>query len=470
VSEVQAVLNFMSEATGLVFPPQRTAELGARVAEAMTRASVRDAGEYLSALETDEAMFDDLASALTVGETYFFREPAQFDFLRAHAIPELLRKSATGGVIRAWSAGCATGEEAYSLAIFLQEMGIAGARVLGTDLAPERLERAREARYGAWSLRGVPELTVQRYFRPQGKYYLLDANARRGVTFRKSNLLAADDPSAPGAGEMDLIFCRNVLIYLGPEVIASVAARMLSALNEGGWLILSASDPPLGTLADCETVATPAGVAYRRRGGQNLARPVADTATPEWHGSREVDAAAEPTSVAPAAVDARVPTAAGLYALGDYPGAAAAAASTIALGSGAPEDWALWARSLANQGKLEDASRTCDAGLQKHPLDAEITGLRAVLLLSGGGRVDEAAAAARRALYLDRSNIVAHLMLAQALVRLDECAGALRALRNAARLLAAIPEDQLVRGADDESAGRLLSQVQLQIRLLEGAA
>jgi chemotaxis protein methyltransferase CheR len=443
----EEIARLVSERTGLVFPPNRRAELGPRVVEAMGRAGLGDPSRYLAALREDEGLFDDLVETLTVGETYFFREPEQFDVLRTTTIPSLLKRRAWAGELRVWSAGCATGEEAYSVAILLRELGVAHARVLGTDIAAGRIERAREGRYTRWSLRGVPDEVVRRHFRVRGKHYQLDREIRESVAFRPLNLLADGYPSlASGIWKMDLVLCRNVLIYLSPDAVAAVGRRLIESLSDDGWLLLSASDPPLGGVVECETVVTPAGVAYRRR------RPRPRAAAPLLPAAPPRRAAIRPTRAARPA-----------------PPRGAPAAPPVPVADDGPAERAARVRALADQGKREAAERECIAALEAHPMHAELTYLQAVLLLASD-RCEEAAVAARRALYLDRSLVVAHLVLAQSTARLHDRAAALRALRNAARLLASVPAGAGVAGAPGETAGRMLSGVRLQLQMLEAAA
>jgi chemotaxis protein methyltransferase CheR len=451
------VVALVCERTGLVFPPGRRAELTQRITEAMGRAGIRELPRYLAALAEDEGVFNDLAESLTVGETYFFREPEQFEFLRTTAIPSLLRRTGGRSEIRAWSAGCATGEEAYSLAILLREAGVPHSRLLGTDLSAGRVERAREGRYTGWSLRGVPEEVVQRYFRARGKHYHLDREILGSVTFRPLNLLADGYPSlASDIWKMDLVLCRNVLIYLSPEAVAAVGRRLIDSLSDDGWLLLSASDPPLGGVTECETVVTPAGVAYRRRRARSRPPPAARRApaapvAPPRDAARRAPRA-EPPRAEPAT-----------------PPAAPPPAPPAAVSDDGADAWVARVRALADRGKREEAEQACIAALESHPMHAELTYLQAVLLLASD-RCDEAAAAARRALYLDRSLVVAHLVLAQSSARRHDRKGTLRALRNAARLLTSVPTEAGVAGAPGETAGRMLSGVQLQLQLLEAAA
>ncbi|HEX7240894.1 MAG TPA: CheR family methyltransferase, partial [Longimicrobiaceae bacterium] len=348
-------------------------------------------------------------------------------------LPGLARR---GGAARCWSAGCASGEEAYTLSMLLRESAPGlGYRVLGTDVVRARLDTARRGRYGRWSLRGVPEEAVARWFEPRGGSYEVRPEVRAPVEFRALNLA---DPTAAyvaaGAWGMDLVLCRNVLIYLDPATVRHVAERLMEALSPDGWIFLGASDPPFSDLVRCEVVETGAGLAYRRP-----RRTAAAVPAPR---------APEPARPAPA------------------PAAPAAAAPEPAVEGGA-EGAVLRVRALADEGRTREAADVCVAALDRYGASAELLYLHAVLLLEAR-RFAEAAAAARRALYLDRSMIVAHLALGSALTQAGDAEGARRALRNAAGLLDALPAGEAVPDSGGGTAGRLLSGVRAQLRVLGG--
>jgi chemotaxis protein methyltransferase CheR len=259
---LEDVVAYVTRHTGLA-TANRRAGLEDGIRRAMARAGVTDPAAYLDLLERDTGALDDLLEELTVGETYFFREPGQFEFLRRTVLPEFRR---SGRRPRAWSAGCATGEEAYSLAILFEQEGLgeAGA-ILATDLCRSALERARRGVYRPWSLRGEAAALARPYLEATGKCFRVSAAVRRLVTFRPLNLARDDYPSvSTGTTALDLILCRNVLIYFDAETVRRVAARLRAALAPGGWLLTASSDPPLAELAPFATVVTPHGVVYRR--------------------------------------------------------------------------------------------------------------------------------------------------------------------------------------------------------------
>jgi chemotaxis protein methyltransferase CheR len=228
----------------------------------MARVGVVDVPRYVALLEAGRVPLDDLVTELTVGETYFFREPAHFEFIQNEVFPEVMKRRGADHVFRIWSAGCATGEEPYSLAIALVEAGLQG-QVLATDISRTALWRAREATYRPWSLRGLDEERVQRVFRQAGDRWRLHARFGDLVTFQFHNLAQDAYPSLPaGIWAMDLILCRNVLIYFDKASIARVAHGLHTSLADGGWLITGPSDPPLDGLAPLVPVVTKGGVFY----------------------------------------------------------------------------------------------------------------------------------------------------------------------------------------------------------------
>jgi chemotaxis protein methyltransferase CheR len=179
---------------------------------------------------------DALFAAVTIGETYFFRHPEHFELVR-----RLAPRLAAGGLLRAWSAGCSTGEEAWSLAFALRDLVDAPA-VLATDLNPAALAAAKAGRYGRWSLRGTG-LPVE--LRDASGKVEVPKPLRSLVRFAPLNLAADDWSAVLGDARFELILCRNVLVYLVPEVAEAVLRRLAGRLVDGGMLVVSALDVEL---------------------------------------------------------------------------------------------------------------------------------------------------------------------------------------------------------------------------------
>lgn len=182
-----------------------------------------------------------LAGALTVTETYFLRGAEHFRALIETALPECRQSSRPDRPLRLLSAGCASGEEPFSLAIALREHGAAIAphsvQIVGVDANREMLAKARLGRFSAWSLRETPPAIRDRYFRAAGADYILDEEIRGLVSFLERNLAASHEDLWQPAS-LDVVFCRNMLMYFTPEAAEALIARIQRALVPGGFLFL----------------------------------------------------------------------------------------------------------------------------------------------------------------------------------------------------------------------------------------
>jgi chemotaxis methyl-accepting protein methylase len=207
----------------------------------------------------DPALVHDLCQAVSVGETFFFRHPEHFRYITGQFLAARVEEGATH--LRAWSAGCATGEEPYSLAACLLDAasGPAGSvEVLGTDLIERNLTAARAATYGAWSRRASGPI-LHPLYHAAGERVRIDERVRKAVRFALHNLLEEPPPGGP----FDLIFCRNVLVYFSPKAARTVVAHLISALAPRGALFFGPMDlhsPPPGLV----TAAQPELQIWRR--------------------------------------------------------------------------------------------------------------------------------------------------------------------------------------------------------------
>ena len=222
---------------------RRRADLGVLLEGRMSAGGARDYAAYRRLLgRAGGEEWAALAPLLTVPETYFFRMPEHFEALAAEALPEVIRRNGERRSLRLLSAGCATGEEAYSLRILLNERfpQLAGWRVsiVGVDLSEAALGRARLGEYNAWSLRATSEARRRANFTAAGKVFRLNPEARAGVEFRCGNLL---DPAA-NEEPFDVIFCRNVLIYFTEDAIREAVAGLTRRLAAQGFLFLGPAE------------------------------------------------------------------------------------------------------------------------------------------------------------------------------------------------------------------------------------
>jgi chemotaxis protein methyltransferase CheR len=244
VTDLDRFRQIVTRHTGLTLdgiPPGDLADL----LEERSTASNETEGVYLDRLAASGCRSDleNLAPRLTVPETYFFRNSEQFRALADVALPAIARQRRQ---LRLLSAGCATGEEAYTLAIVVRE-ALPGwpVAVTGVDVNPSVLARARRARYPEWSMRATPEVMRRRWFRSVREGIVVDPEICDAVRFVRGNL--ADDDNAwwiPGG--YDVIFCRNVIMYHTPAHIAAAVNRLIAALAPGGFLFLGHAETSYG--------------------------------------------------------------------------------------------------------------------------------------------------------------------------------------------------------------------------------
>ena len=478
-SQVQRITSFVAAETGLCFRTG-SADIEAGIRRAMAGSKVTDLHQFAELLESRQLPIDELVDVLTVGESYFFREPHHFDFIRQEVFSDVLARRGPGHALRIWSAGCSSGEEAYSLAITLIDAGLEG-HVLATDLSRRALQRARTATYRRWSLRGLDDALIRRCFHETGNLWTLDKRFRVPVTFEFQNLARGVHPSIPaGIWGMDLILCRNVLIYLDADTIRRVAHRLSETLAEDGWLITGPSDPMLEGVASLSPIVTPHGIVYRRKAQRTGPTP---PHTPD--DIRVSSASSDVAAVeAPVTLQLRDPNAFPSAIVAGEPGkdpndrgSLREAQAAFAAGEyrrvldltrrvGDEASAALRILAFANRDGSEVALEELDRFVERFPLSTELHLLRATLRIDLAYHL-EAIQSLRHVLYLDRSLIIAHFMLATAFRRQGRLHEARRAYRNARDLAIARDPDERLPLADGERARAISDAATAELALLD---
>lgn len=265
-ADLKLLGDLIQERFGLTFDGVRQEILASRLRPRMRELrldSPRAYYEYLRFHPQRDAEFDKLPALVTNNETYFFRETRQFEILIDHLLPER-RTAAPSSPLRVLSAGCSSGEEPYSLAIALHNAGLPPGKsweIHACDLNPERVARAREARYEETSLRACDAEARRRYFTvEQGRFCLKD-RYRLGLRFFQANLLA---PGFSLDGPYDVIFCRNLLIYFGDAAFDRLIGLFTRALVPGGYLCLGHSESLFDRATELQPVVVGGSVIYRK--------------------------------------------------------------------------------------------------------------------------------------------------------------------------------------------------------------
>jgi len=459
--------------TGLHFPAERRPDLRRALAEAAPEFGF-DNGDACAAWLLSTPLSGDalrkLASHLTIGETYFFRERPSFNALATHVLPALIhRKRGTDRRLRLWSAACSSGEEAYSLAILIQQVlpdwRDWNIHILATDINPRFLRKAEAGLYGEWSFReSAPDFRAK-YFTPAGnRQYQVRAEARDLVKFAELNLAQDGFPSiATDTNAMDLILCRNLLIYFTPVHARQLIASLRRSLTDDGWLVVSPSECSQAMFPGFAPVNFPGSILYRKRESPPLAEPTPMPAPVDAHlaflapplsgqplGETEVARILAPTAVPDSEAAQK------LYSQGRYMEAAALLRAALDAGPqpGDARLLGLLVRALANVGALDEALAASQRWIAADRIDASAHYLNAMVLQELGDRAG-ARAALQRAVYLLPEFTLAHFALGNAARAAARHKEAQRHFDNAAHLLRDHPADDIVPESEGLTAGRL---------------
>lgn len=485
------VSEWIAASLGLHFPPERWEDLKRGMGEAAKEFGFEDVAglaDRLLSVELSNGQLQVLASHLTIGETYFFRDPMILEALATHVLPGLIHsKRGRDQRLRLWSAGCCTGEEPYSLAILLDqrfpELRDWHVTITATDINPRFLNKAGVGHYGEWSFRDAPAGLKERYFnRAADGRLAIRPEIKSRVTFANLNLVEDLYPSLlTDTNAMDLIFCRNVLMYFSPAQIAKVIGKFHSALAQGGWLVVSPSEASKTLFPQYGSVTFPGAILFQKTdatlpGGsipqatELIPPPILDLppeAPPEsLPGWREPPPGGE---VGPAidSPGSDLALAEDLFQKGRYESVADLLSTGMSARSVGPEGFPFLIRALANQGRLEEALASCDRWTAADKLDPIARYWRAMVLLELGDRAG-ARSTLQRAIYLRADFVLAHFALGNLARSLGKTLEAEKHFSITQELLRGHGQGDLLPESEGITAGRL-TEVVASLTSLENA-
>ena len=413
--------DFLELQIGLHFPRERWRDLERGIAVASRESGYKEAQAYihwLLAAPLTRTQIEGLASHLTVGETYFFREKRSLDILEQQILPQLLRARAqTEKHLRIWSAGCCSGEEPYSIAMLLDrlipDLEKWNVTILATDINPLFLRKAAQGVYGEWSFRDTPAWLRERYFtkRQDGRFEI-QPRIRRRVNFSYLNLAEDAYPSLVNStNAMDVIFCRNVLMYFAPERARNVVDKLHHSLVDGGWLITSPAETSTVLFSAFTAVEFPGAFLYRKMAAGGP-RTVAVRHPVPWCDG-EAAAPHAPTSaepLVPAAFSvARSAVAPEVLHEAGGPQAAQAEEADAREHDAREIPWRK-ARACADEGRLAEAAEWCEKAIAADKLNPAHYYLHAAICQEQG-QSETAERSLGRALYLAPDFALAHFAL-----------------------------------------------------------
>lgn len=478
--------------TGMLFGPRRRNAMARGVislAKAVTGGNLNHYFQMLQESETDSLLWDDLIEELTIGETYFFRDENQIRALREHILPQIISAHRHDRRVRIWSAGCASGEEPYTMAMLLAELIVGMDQwnlfILGTDINKKVLQKAREARYRPWSFRQTQPLYQSRYFRNKGEEYELVPWVRKHVHLAYLNLNETIYPSlTTNTNAMDLILCRNVAIYYSESVVRHIAERFHRCLLPGGWLVMGAAETSIPVFNQYETCVFSGGTVFQRPSEtprapirfdirptdfeiKGVEAPSIRPLSPEKPPKKEVTAHIQdemPLKRAeksgPKETQSEGPDpfqdALRLIRKKQYEKAIDTLRLCIATNPKDADSLYHLARVHANIGEMEAAKSLCEQALEIDPLNTQAH-LTLALVYQEMGDPASAMTQLKRALFLDGKFALAHFNLAMLYGQMEQTEKAARHRRQAIRLAAQMEPDAVLAGSDDLTARSMLT-------------
>jgi chemotaxis protein methyltransferase CheR len=488
VSELSKVCEVIAAKMGLHFPVERWAMLGRNLATAAQEFGFPNMDAFIQLILSAELTRDQLkqlASHLTISETYFWREPQVFSALTDCILPELINsKKNEEKCIKIWSVGCSTGEEPYSLAIALHRAipDIKGWKIsiLATDINPKALEKAEAGIYRPWSFRNTPDWLIKSYFNSlEDRKLEIVPEIKKMVTFSNHNLTENDDFSVFG-GNMDIIFCRNVLMYFTNDWVSKISQNLFHSLSEDGWFVVSSTELSSQVFPQFIPVNFPGAVLYRKTknrsvkfspgfAGQSPLHPaMSQTLTKDGYpplpfvfvepgtprtksGSfidrlNEVKLAAKDEIALPMEtinVPKEVSSEAFFYQPGEIKVLPVEEQSGVKPPAEASADKIFTIRLLANQNYLSEALSLCNEAIASEKLDSGFYFLRASILQEME-KSTEAIASLKQAIYIDPGHIMGHFTLGNLFNQQGNVKNAKRHFNNTLDLLNRCENDDIL--------------------------
>ena len=446
-SPLKRIRKIISGQTGVLLREHDDEALKKMIQERLRLLKLSSLEEYcqlLSSGEDSRREQEQLATLLTTGETYFFRDKGQFALLKEKILPELIERRKSERSLRLWSAACSTGEEAHSLAMLLDELLPQQADwnilILGTDINSQAINKAQRGIYTQWSFRMVEAGLQRKYFRPHKDAWELDARIRGMVKFRAGNLLMDEFPDpASDLHDMDLILCRNTFIYFEPTMVDRIAVKLADTLAEGGYLVTAHGELHAHQVRGLRTRIFPESVAYQKgrieEAGFRIEQPKTATTA---NARRLVVSAANPNTANVGIPASSQPT-----------------KSQSSILNPASQSCIESAWTQANLGDLDGAAQSCREAIKIDSFHTEPYYLLAQIAQERGD-VAEARNLLKQVVYLDPAFIAAYLELGEIYAREGDTLRAQKMRAAAGGILKTLPADASVAAMGASTAGEIL--------------
>jgi len=477
--------------TGLYFPEKKWNTLTKGLKSAIKDLDT-DIYQLFQSLHSSPSteIINAITSRLTIGETYFLRDKNFFQILQDHLLRGIIKhpKRKTKKIIF-WSAGCASGEEPYSIAILIDQMRYVlkdwDVTILASDINPIAINKARKGIFSNWSLRGTPEKIIKKYFtQTTGNYFEIAPHIRQMVQFCQLNLIDDYYPASLNFFEtMDIILCRNVLMYFNEQGRNNALTKMSKLLIENGWLITGPAESGFVNLDEFTSVRFPNAL-YHRKGPPRI--DIENLSPIRTRRKDQSTQAILPANAGRRLTDrkytrrfndskiSRAPEtpkydmyqeALNDYNRGAYEQSVKKLLTIVSHGQNnnnsflmKTESMILLAKSYANISDLDQAKNWCEKAIESEKLNPEIYYLLSTIFQSAGN-IDDSVKALKQSIYLDPEFIMAHFTLGMLLLQKKMPVESRKSMQNALSLLELTEADEILPFSEDMAAGRLVETI-----------
>lgn len=473
--------SFIKETMGLYFPDKKYKELIFKINDLYLDSGIKDMNRFIDTIiqrKDDQVLIENIASKLTIGETYFWRDRELFKTLEQYILPEIIeRKQKNSKTIRIWSAGCSSGEEPYSIAILFDRL-IPDARdwnivINATDINIHSLKKAISGTYSEWSFRSAPSWLKEKYFtQTSPNVYELNRSIKKRVNFSYLNFFKDRYPSLTNdTSALDLILCQNVFIYFAIDDIKKISDKFYDCLTDNGMLITSASESFHYLSSRFINAHINHVSVYKRNNPVEKLSLNSNESKLEQVVDFTNHIKSERVRIKQGRIQGKVKNTASFktptkkdyktalheYDIGNYYNALQILAY-LKEEKWSPEITLLMARINANQGNLLKALNLCDEVISKSKLTATAYYLKATIEIELGF-FDKAYLSATKSLFLDPDFIISHFILGNLENNKENYIEANRHFRNTINLLEKMDNDEIVSETDGISAGRLKEMI-----------
>ena len=442
--------NHLAQHMGINFSTERFGDLKTKMKALADAFEFEDLEEFTAWLLSDNLSREQielLADFLTVGETYFFRDPKSFLVLENEIFPQLIASRQNTRFMRIWSAACCTGEEPYSIAMILRKMipdvDSWQINILATDINQTFLERATEGLYGDWSFRATPDFFKGRFFKPKKNKFQIDAQIKKMVRFEWMNLAELECWEDPNYSSMDMIFCRNVLIYFSSEHSTKIINSLSNCLTPDGYLFVGPNELPASNETTFHSLHRNGAIVLQKA---NQTAPGESIQTTNFESSDARDGAENLNkNQVPTLEEAQARYDQALYQ---------EAAELLLLrckNGGDFSSMVLLAKSFANHSDLKSALKWCDQAIKANRLNAATHYLRATILQEQGAN-NEAIHSLKQALLMDSSFVLAEFNLGILLRHSGNLRDAQRHFKSTLKLLGTYEDNEILPESEGTTA------------------